>query len=164
MKTVFADSFYYFSLMSKSDGNHSRAVEFSRKYRGNVVTTEWILTEIADGLAEPRKRHGFVALRDGLLIDETVLIVPATTDNDQESAPIQFGDRDKLGLANSLGLRQSDQSKTSCDEGVVFTHAAAGILPGTVGVLVADEVIADLGGGGSAGFGREIGERFGQGI
>ena len=80
MKIVFADSFYYFALLSKDDGLHARAVDFSRTFRGRVVTTDWVLTEIADGLAAPNKRHGFVALREKLQQDENVLIVPATTD------------------------------------------------------------------------------------
>lgn len=80
MKTVFADSFYYFALLSRRDANHRRAVSFSNRFRGQIVITEWVLTEIADGLAASDTRHGFVASRAQLASEQSVTIVPATTE------------------------------------------------------------------------------------
>lgn len=80
MKTVFADSFFYFAMLSRTDNCHVRAVDFSRTFPGRVVTTQWILTEVADGLASRSKRHGFGALREQMKDDKNVLIVPASTE------------------------------------------------------------------------------------
>lgn len=51
MRTVFADSFYYFALMSPKDPAHNVAAEFAAKFTGRIVTTQWVLTEVADGMA-----------------------------------------------------------------------------------------------------------------
>ena len=78
MTTVFADSFYDFALLSRADESHRQAVEFSRSHRGRLITTEWVLTEIADGFASSPKRHAFVRLHERLRRDDSVSIVPAT--------------------------------------------------------------------------------------
>lgn len=79
MKTIFADSFYYLAILSRRDARHQAAIEFSESFHGQIVTTEWVLTEIADGLAAHDKRHGFVTLREQLAADRKITIVPATT-------------------------------------------------------------------------------------
>lgn len=67
MNVVFADTFYFFALLSKTDEAHARAVEFTRSYRGRFVTTEWVLTELADGLAAtPTGRAQFLQTLDRL--------------------------------------------------------------------------------------------------
>jgi hypothetical protein len=71
----FADTFYFLALLNKHDEAHARAVEFA----GNVdqlVTTEWVLTELADGLASSRGRAMFLQTRQALLADGDVRIVP----------------------------------------------------------------------------------------
>ncbi len=80
MNKVFADSFYYFALLSRTDAAHQWAVDFSRTFHGSVVTTDWVLTEVADGLAASDKRHGFVALRQNLAADRNVMIIPANSE------------------------------------------------------------------------------------
>jgi predicted nucleic acid-binding protein len=80
MITVFADTFYYLALLSEDDASHPRAVEYARTYKGRVLTTEWILTEIEDGLAPPDTRHAFVTLRQQLRKDANLSIVPATSE------------------------------------------------------------------------------------
>jgi len=79
MKTVFADSSYYFALLSRRDAAHVRAVQFARSYAGRLVTHQWILTEVADGLAAPKNRHGFVKLLQELKKDRSLTMVPATS-------------------------------------------------------------------------------------
>lgn len=51
MRSVFADSFYFFAVLSSLDPAHGKAAAFSRSHTGNVVTTGWVLTEVADGLS-----------------------------------------------------------------------------------------------------------------
>lgn len=50
MKTLFVASAHYFALFSDSDAYHARAREL-QSLRHRVVTTAWVLTEVADGLA-----------------------------------------------------------------------------------------------------------------
>jgi len=77
MNLVCADTYYYLALTSESDAGHERAVEFSRAYHGRVLTTPWVLTEVADALASPDQRRMFVALLADLKSDaNTVIVVP----------------------------------------------------------------------------------------
>ncbi|HKI33279.1 MAG TPA: hypothetical protein VKA46_15610 [Gemmataceae bacterium] len=48
MRTVFADTFYFLALLNATDQAHAKAVAFTSSYRGRLVTTEWVLTELAD--------------------------------------------------------------------------------------------------------------------
>ena len=65
MTTVFADTFYYIAFLSPSDGAHEPAKAFTQDYSGKMVTTEWVLTELADGLAAPITRQRCVASSTG---------------------------------------------------------------------------------------------------
>ena len=56
MTTVFADAFYYFALVNPADDRHKKAVAFTANFTGRVVTTAWVMTEVADGLAKLDQR------------------------------------------------------------------------------------------------------------
>lgn len=57
MKRVFGDAHYFLALANPRDAGHHAALEFARKWRGEVVTTRWVLAEVADGLASPLNRR-----------------------------------------------------------------------------------------------------------
>lgn len=78
MIPVFADTFYYLALLNPDDEAHGQAVTLSQSLRVPVVTTAWVLTEVADAMADPRNRAGFIALLDVLRSDPAVEIIPAT--------------------------------------------------------------------------------------
>jgi hypothetical protein len=80
MTAVFADSFYYLAVMNADDVAHERAVRVSDSLGGPVVTTAWVLTEVADALAAPGQRSGFLALLEALRGDPEVSIVPPNED------------------------------------------------------------------------------------
>ncbi len=52
MKARFADTFYYIAALNPNDAAHERTVELRRSLRGGIVTTAWVLTEVANALAE----------------------------------------------------------------------------------------------------------------
>lgn len=78
MKTVFADSFYFFALLNPRDRAHSRAWEFSGTYDGLMVSTAWIFTELGDGLSVPRDRAVFTRLLERFEADPLCRLVPAS--------------------------------------------------------------------------------------
>lgn len=78
--TIFADTFYYIAFLSPSDEAHEQAKEFTQGYRGQLVTTEWVLTELADGFAAPATRKRCAVFIDWLRSEPEVIIVPATSD------------------------------------------------------------------------------------
>lgn len=75
MKTVFADSFYFFALVNDRDSAHQRALDFLKSYKGRLLTTAWVLTELGDGLASPANRHSFLATLNLLKTEPNVAIV-----------------------------------------------------------------------------------------
>ncbi len=75
MTRVFADTFYFLALLNKHDEAHAKAVTYSSLIE-KLVTTEWVLTELADGLANSRHRRMFVQTRQELLADTDAQIIP----------------------------------------------------------------------------------------
>jgi predicted nucleic acid-binding protein len=74
MMRVFADTFYFLALLNKHDEAHAKALEFAHLI-DKLVTTEWVLTELTDGLASSRHRKMFVQTRQELLADADALII-----------------------------------------------------------------------------------------
>ena len=74
MTTVFADTFYFIALVSPDDEAHAQAVDYARLV-DRIVTTEWVLTEFADGLATTPNRHLLGEIRSALLADDSAHIV-----------------------------------------------------------------------------------------
>ena len=52
MKTFFADAYYLVARINR----HEQVIEFSKTFRGNIVTTDWILMEVADALSSSEFR------------------------------------------------------------------------------------------------------------
>jgi predicted nucleic acid-binding protein len=80
MKETFADTFYYLAVLHQDDAGHARAWELSGRLTGATVTTAWVLSELADGLAAPATRGGFARLLTSLRADPTCIILPASQD------------------------------------------------------------------------------------
>ena len=57
MSRVFADSHYFIALLNRRDASHAPAQAISREYRGQIVTTRWILAEVADALCASPSRE-----------------------------------------------------------------------------------------------------------
>jgi predicted nucleic acid-binding protein len=67
-------------LLDPRDAAHGRALAASEGRSGHLVTTTYVLTEVADALAAPRDRPRFLALLETLKADPDVTIVPASDD------------------------------------------------------------------------------------
>ena len=75
MTRWFGDTFYFLALVNPKDARHKAAVEFSRAHGRSVVTTAWVLTELADGLSKRGTRGIFKLVYDGLAADPSTQIV-----------------------------------------------------------------------------------------
>jgi hypothetical protein len=78
MTTTFADSFYFMALLNRNDQAHDRAMKAHDHRHGRLVTTDFILLEVADAYAHPVDRPACLELIDDLAIDPLVMIVPAS--------------------------------------------------------------------------------------
>lgn len=76
----FADTFFYLAVLNARDATHNRARSLSGKLRGGIITTEFVLLELGDGMIRPPARQTFVSLCDSLRRDPEVEIVPASTE------------------------------------------------------------------------------------
>jgi predicted nucleic acid-binding protein len=74
--TVFADTFYFLALLSSRDSAHSRAVQYTHSFTGQIITTAWVLTEVADGMTTIAEKERFIAFFDRLSTNADITIVP----------------------------------------------------------------------------------------
>lgn len=95
MRPVFADSFYYLSLINADDASHDLAIAWSRELFRPVVTTAWVITEVADGLAAPRWRAAFLTFFGELQLDPELTILPPTKDLFDQGLELYARRRDK---------------------------------------------------------------------
>ncbi len=80
MPAAFADTAYYLALLSVRDALHARAVALSHSLNRPVVTTAWVIQELADGLSAPPARIGFMRFLHSLEADATITIVEPDAD------------------------------------------------------------------------------------
>lgn len=76
MTMVFADTFYFIALLSPKDEAHTEAVAFTKQFTGRLLTTAWVLTELADGLTDVLARVRFMQFYDRLQARDDATIVP----------------------------------------------------------------------------------------
>lgn len=80
MSVVFADAFYFVARLNRRDQHHERVLKFSRDFRARILTSDWVLMEVADALAASecrrRVREFILHLRQSAAGE----IIPATRD------------------------------------------------------------------------------------
>jgi predicted nucleic acid-binding protein len=79
VKVVFADAFYFVALLNRGDQHHVRVTAAARQLRDKLITTEWILMELADALAESGSRRLVPPFIRDLSQDPSVQIIPVST-------------------------------------------------------------------------------------
>jgi hypothetical protein len=95
VKAVFADSFYYIAPISQDDVAHDRAVALSQVLSLPIITTTWVLTEVADALASPETRGLLKEFIERLRADPKTTILPATQDLFDRGLNLYFDRADK---------------------------------------------------------------------
>ena len=80
MRTVFADSFYYLALLNPDDSAHLEAVELARALRCRVITTAFVIIEIADAMGSSDQRSHVLKLLKNLSADPNVTVLPPNED------------------------------------------------------------------------------------
>lgn len=78
MRAVFADTFYFLALLNKRDAAHQQAVAASRSPGLAIVTTEFVLLELADALCKPSQREEVLALCNLVETDPAFRLIRAT--------------------------------------------------------------------------------------
>jgi hypothetical protein len=92
---VFADTFCFLALLNRKDRMHAAAVTLSDRLQGRILTTEWVLTELADALSAPEDRATCVAFLTGLSRDPDIRIIRSRPDLWAEGFELFAGRKDK---------------------------------------------------------------------
>ena len=80
MNAVFADTVYFLALMNPADQWHPHAKALSLQPPGSLLTTEFVLMEVGDGLSQPENRRPFARLLELLHAQADVEIIPASSE------------------------------------------------------------------------------------
>jgi uncharacterized protein len=80
MKAVFADTFFYLVLLNPRDSAHKLAVAASDELTFPIVTTEFVLLEVADALAAPTEKTKFLNLLRSLREDSAATIISVSSE------------------------------------------------------------------------------------
>lgn len=78
MKPAFADTAYFLALLNPADQLHSKARSLKLGESKPMVTTEFVLMEVGDGLSRPGNRLLFARFLELLRSQSDVEIVAAT--------------------------------------------------------------------------------------
>jgi predicted nucleic acid-binding protein len=96
MKAGFADSTFYVALLIARDANHAVARMLAQSWTYPVVTTEYVLTEVANHLsASSRGRAQFRELLAGLKSDASTVIVGSSAELWQRGVELYLRRPDK---------------------------------------------------------------------
>jgi predicted nucleic acid-binding protein len=77
MKIRFADTFYFLALLNPADRANADARRWASDLSGSLLTTDWVIVEVADALAGPRQRGHFIKLWNAIRDHPAIEIVPA---------------------------------------------------------------------------------------
>jgi predicted nucleic acid-binding protein len=78
MSAVFADASFYIAIINERDELHARARDVARALTGAIVTTDFVLTEVANFCTRVSQRPVFLRLVTNLRRAPDVEIVPAS--------------------------------------------------------------------------------------
>lgn len=78
--TVFAGAFFWIALLNRRDEYHPVVRDFAMGFQGRMVTTHWILSEVADAFAGSSARQTIKAVVTELENDPSVLLLEASTE------------------------------------------------------------------------------------
>lgn len=80
MNRVFADTSFYIALVRPDDENHRRSMDFDQTFSGQFLTSEFVLIELGNWLADPHNRGVFLEICRVLRTDGRTTIIPATSE------------------------------------------------------------------------------------
>ena len=95
MSVVFADAFYFVARLNRRDQHHDRVVKFSRDFRARLLTTDWVLMEVADALAQSECRGRVREFIRHLHQSAVCEILPATREGLERALDLYHQHTDK---------------------------------------------------------------------
>jgi uncharacterized protein len=75
MSELFADAFYFIALLNPADQYHVAALQATRSIQRRIVTTLWVLMEVADALSAPAVRQRTHRFLENVLADANTTVI-----------------------------------------------------------------------------------------
>jgi predicted nucleic acid-binding protein len=95
MNVVFADTSFYVGLLSMRDALHDKVLSFLGSYDGRIVTTEFVLIEVANFNSRPSDRPAFVKLIDRIKTDVRTELIASSRELFERGLQLFAARRDK---------------------------------------------------------------------
>ncbi len=92
MTPYFADSFYYIALLNPRDTSHERALELARGLQRPLITTAWVLAEVANVLSGRERRTAVADFLIALRHATEAEVLPPTAEQLEDGLEL-FHDR-----------------------------------------------------------------------
>ena len=95
---IFVDTSYVFALFNERDQWHDTAMRLQKQLsneRHRLITTEFVLVEVGDGMSAVTLRERSASIISGLLTSELVDVVAASTDLLNRSLDLFSSRKDK---------------------------------------------------------------------
>jgi predicted nucleic acid-binding protein len=80
MKLVFADTSFYAAFLSQRDVHHAKAMDLAVANRGTILTTEFVILELANSFAHAAGRATVTNFVRSVRNDRNTTIVPASSE------------------------------------------------------------------------------------
>jgi predicted nucleic acid-binding protein len=77
---LFVDTVYWLALVNRNDTWHARAVEWAGRLQEPLVTTEAVLTEVADALCRRDRRRRAIEILTSVSSDPQITSVPGSAE------------------------------------------------------------------------------------
>lgn len=104
-RAVFLDTSYLLALIRKNDARHEAALTASAIHSGPFITTDLVLVELANCLAQPPYRATAVAIIEKIRSDRNTKVVPFDSEGMQQALALYKGRPDKAwGLVDCFSF------------------------------------------------------------
>ena len=119
MRTIFLDTSYLLALIRKNDARHEDALTASVNYAGPFVTTDLVLVELANCLAQPPYRATAVAIIEKIRSDRNTRVVSFDSEG-MEKALSLYKERPDKAMGTCGLFFVCGHEGRSAEGGVVF--------------------------------------------
>ena len=131
MKPVFADSYYFIAFLCPNDKGHKRAVHWTTISTDHpIVTTDFVLTEVADGMSRQGRRQSFERYYNLALKHPDIRIIPVSDELHKRGMRMYLDHMDKewtlTDCTSFLVMREMNITEALTED---HHFAQAGMIP-----------------------------------
>ncbi len=105
MNRTFLDTSFFLALTLVDDALHERAVAWQRAIVGKLITSEFVLLEVADDLSQPHLRKFAVGIFSFIRNDAQITVIPINREDFEKGYGLYIARQDKAwGLTDCVSF------------------------------------------------------------